>query len=120
MSILKIISEAGDSFNSQLNELKIALERSGCQQTQLIINEATYSLNRLQHLTDPQGIRDFLKLRAQFITTLDADYLALPYSPINQLCIKLAQCIATPDEPLSKILFPSLTIEEYDPGILLD
>jgi ankyrin repeat protein len=122
MTIKQIIERATPSFNQSLSELKIALDRSGCQYTHFIIDEATHSFKRIQEIVEQnitsealeKQIREFFKFRGNYIVKVDADHVALPFSPINQLCAQLARYLANPDEALIQVLYPALTVNEYD------
>lgn len=61
-------------------------------------------------------IRNFLSVRWSLIIDTDASYqchIGEPIHPLNQCCIDLAKLIANPNEPIIKILMPTLEIDYY-------
>lgn len=55
-----------------------------------------------------KALRAFLADRQIRISNKDVGYISYPHSPMNQLCMKLAQAIKNDDETITSLLFPSL------------
>lgn len=110
-------------FASAVSDLRISLEtvQAPNQLIEDVVREANTSFRALLVMSGKKHspeileaeIRYFLKKRWDYIKYSCADYLNLPYSPINQLCIKLAQKIVKKDEPLIKVLMPSIQVDDY-------
>jgi len=80
--------------------------------------QATAALENIlhdQHLSKDERalkkiLRQFLALRWQLIKNSDTNYFSFFNSPLNQLCVSIAEQIAEPNEPIIKVLVPKLDV----------
>lgn len=59
------------------------------------------------------ALREFLKQRWALIAHSPLAYLEYPTNPLNQLCHRIAQALAKPEEPVIKVLMPCIEVEYY-------
>src|SRR5580704_3508600 len=52
-------------------------------------------------------IRGYFKVRWEFLKKKNLAYTRYPFLPVNQLCLKVAEGIADPEEAVCRILMPS-------------
>jgi ankyrin repeat protein len=60
-----------------------------------------------------RAIRAFLRKRWAIVRGTNSAYVSFPHSPMNQICIQLAQKIVKPAEPLIQVLMPTVKILDY-------
>ena len=104
-------------FSDKLSPETIRLMRDETSITLSFFERLVEGLDPQLNITEIESvIRFYLNYRWQALKISNIAYTRHPFLPINQFCLKIAEAIAGPNEPVCLILMP--TVRDLCRGLL--